>query len=208
MDRSRCDEALVPKRRVACSKTLAVFQSPAPTTASRRSPLPFSSSLSRPLARSLSLSKLPRVHSAHRRGPKASQSLELSLEEHSVSVLYQVDFRRLRSTLLLPGCNRAMGTSGIHGPPSQAHASQWSLSRYPADPSRPSTHPSTLASQHLLGREVPLSLGKSGVQAHLRMESEPLGTGCRCDRPKRQRQSRSPLAAENKPSRLRECLGM
>jgi hypothetical protein len=92
-------------RHKACSKTLAVFQSPAPTIASSRSPPVFFLFLllllllpplaARPLACSrsvncvcLSLPKLPRVHSAHRRGQEASQKLRaVPFEAGSVSVL-------------------------------------------------------------------------------------------------------------------------
>jgi hypothetical protein len=76
---SECGEALVspvPEQPAARIKTLAVFQSPALTIARSR-PLCLFLPPSLSLSLSLSLSKLPRAHSAHGRGPKASQSLEL-----------------------------------------------------------------------------------------------------------------------------------
>lgn len=81
-----CDEALVQGPEQNSSKTLAVTQSPALIMESRTFPLPFSSSLSP--ARSLSLSKLRRVPLGPQAGSKGVQSLELSLEARSVSVLY------------------------------------------------------------------------------------------------------------------------
>lgn len=87
-----CDEALVqgPEQN-SSSKTLAVTQSPALIMESRTFPLPFPCSLSP--ARSLSLSKLlRRVPLGPQAGSKGVQSLELSLEARSVSVLYTQEY--------------------------------------------------------------------------------------------------------------------
>lgn len=152
----------------------AVFQSPAPTIASP-GPLLSLSPPSRPL------SKLPLVHSVH--SAQAGSNVVPKLRAVPLrQVLYPCStFTRLRVRGYCPGVTKLvvpqeyMACSARH-----MHLTGHFLGTMPPLPPPLASHPPiNLASQHLLGRELSclLSLGKSGVQAHLRIGSRPLGTG-------------------------------
>lgn len=146
----------------------------------------------RPLA--LSLSKLPRVPLGPQAGSKGVQSSELPLRR----VPYPCSTHTQESTRNCPGV-RTWGTSEVRGFLSLAHTSGSSLPWYPAPPSRPPSQP-------LLGREGPLSLGRSRSPSGATNGCRALRTGLRPHRSDRQGPDVA-LAAEDRPGRCWECRG-